>query len=200
MSVGAFIHVLIRAPPSRRFYRSALKETLASESPTHVTDICIKHKFSTPIMCNVDISNGRGTGTHHFFILTVYRDDPEPMIVTDVKGKLLHISRDVANDLGYAVIDLLGELAEKAWKVLLPEPFNNLHSVHIKSELSPTIPPFSCRSGLSVCFLASTDEGYKPKPYKIKVKTRRSVEGTMHVLSSVRNGGTTLLSPKTPFA
>ncbi len=99
------------------------------------------------------------------------------MMVIDSKGKLMHISREVADDLGYAIIDLLGELSDKVWDVILPEPFSSLHNVHVKTELSPLPPPYSCRSGLSVCFMALTEEGYKPKPYKIKVKSRRLVRG-----------------------
>ncbi len=153
-----------------RFSPTAWSDIVAP--PTQVPELLIKHKFASPIMCSCTIANGGGARAH-FFILTISREAPESMMVTDGKGKLLHVSKAVADDLGYPVVDLLGELAENVWDIILPEPFNNLHHAHISHELPMSSPSFSCRTGLSVCLLANTDEGLKPKPYKIKVKSRR---------------------------
>lgn len=53
------------------------------------------------------------------------------MIVTNRKtGRLLHVSADVADALGYPVSRLLGDMAMTAWDALLPEPFCQLHKAH----------------------------------------------------------------------
>ncbi|GAX73356.1 hypothetical protein CEUSTIGMA_g809.t1 [Chlamydomonas eustigma] len=135
----------------------------------------IKHKYANPVKCSINVSGGGGGGAHNFFILTISREDQGPTIVTDSKGKLLHISKVIAEDLGYTVLDLLlPETAENIWDIIMPEPFNHLHRTHIQHELQSHTPPYSCRTGLTVCLMAASDEGPKPKPYKLRVKTKRS--------------------------
>ena len=58
--------------------------------------------------------------------------------------------------------------------------FSKVSSHHLTSspslpqiELPPIPPPFSCRAGLDVCLVASTDGGPEPRPYRITVKPRR---------------------------
>ncbi|GAX73365.1 hypothetical protein CEUSTIGMA_g818.t1 [Chlamydomonas eustigma] len=155
---------------------SALVPLLPQNNTSRVTsvkDFFIRHKFAGPVKCNVDIVNGGGAHAHHFFILSITREVHHPLMVTDGKGKLLHVSKVIADDIGFTVVDLLGELADKAWDIILPEPFNCLHHSNIMGDLSPLPPPYSCRSGLSVCLLNATEEGPKPVPYRLQIKTRK---------------------------
>ncbi|GAX73347.1 hypothetical protein CEUSTIGMA_g800.t1 [Chlamydomonas eustigma] len=144
-----------------------------TKAVTSVRSLYIKHKYAEPVNCSLEIVNGGGARAHHFFIITITRVDHKPLMVTDGKGKLLHVSKAVADDLGYPIVDLLGELADNVWDVILLEPFSQLHQIHMAHELPAFPPPHSCRSGISVCLLASTDEGPEPRPYKLQVKTRR---------------------------
>ncbi|GAX73363.1 hypothetical protein CEUSTIGMA_g816.t1 [Chlamydomonas eustigma] len=144
------------------------------DGQTHISGIDIKHKYAGAMRCNVSIRYGGGAQAQGFFVLTISCEDNKASMVTDTKGKLLHVSKAIAADLGFSVVDLLGELADNVWDVILPEPFNALHHIHAVRELSPAPPPsYSCRTGLSVCLMATTDNGPKPLPYKLQVKQRK---------------------------
>jgi hypothetical protein len=72
-----------------------------------------------------------GARAHHFYIVLISQEEDHDMMVTDRKGKLCHVSKAVADDLGYPVTQLLeSEIANKIWDVLLPEPFSQIHHVH----------------------------------------------------------------------
>ena len=73
-----------------------------------------------------------GARAHHFFIITVTLDHHQPMMITDSKGKLLHVSKCVADDLGYPVQELLGAMSGNIWDTILPEPMYQLHHEHVK--------------------------------------------------------------------
>ena len=49
-------------------------------------------------------------------------------------------------------------------------------------EHPPIPPPYSCRSGLSVCLMANTDDGIQPRPYKLKVKTEKRAEEITQIM------------------
>ncbi|GAX73349.1 hypothetical protein CEUSTIGMA_g802.t1 [Chlamydomonas eustigma] len=141
----------------------------------NLNDFYIKHKFANPVHCSISLQCGGGARSHQFFILTIRCPvhSRQSLMVMDAKGKLLHVNKEVSEDLGYPVVDLLRDMADIVWDVILPEPFTQLHQTHIASELSMVTPPYSCRSGLPVCLMGTSDEGPVPKPYKIKIKTRR---------------------------
>ena len=54
------------------------------------------------------------------------------MMVTDSKGKLLHVSKCVADDLGYPVQEMLGAMSGNIWDTIMPAPFFQLHQEHVK--------------------------------------------------------------------
>ncbi|GAX78754.1 hypothetical protein CEUSTIGMA_g6191.t1 [Chlamydomonas eustigma] len=151
----------------------AMSITRVEPKPTKVNEVYIKHKFAGLVKCNVDIMNGGGARAHHFFILTISCEVQESIMVTDDSGKLVHVSKEVAEDLGYSVVDMLGDMAESVWEFILPEPFKQLHQPTVFGDLPKATKPYSCLSGVSVMLMASTDDGLMPKPYKLKVKTSR---------------------------
>jgi hypothetical protein len=48
---------------------------------------------------------------------------------------------------------------------------------------APLPPPYSCRSGLPVCFLAKTNEGIQMLPFKLRVRKREELGSVHHVVT-----------------
>ena len=71
----------------------------------------------------------------HFFIIDIHQDKPQPMMVSDPKGKLCHVSMVIADDLGYSMNKLVGAgpegVSTTVWDLILPEPFCHVHSDHM---------------------------------------------------------------------
>lgn len=45
--------------------------------------------------------------------------------------QICHASKDVATTLGYTVPQLMDDLSTRLWDVIIPQPFAQLHRVHV---------------------------------------------------------------------
>ncbi|GAX73357.1 hypothetical protein CEUSTIGMA_g810.t1 [Chlamydomonas eustigma] len=152
---------------------SFIGSTCGFSTGMELKNIYIKHKYASAVKCGLRFENGAENTKHELFVITIRREENRPILVSDSKGKLLHVSKVIADDLGVSVVDLLEDLSENIWDVLLPEPFGQLHNFFASSELPAFYPAFSCRSGVTVILNGQTDEGPVPKPYRLQVKPRK---------------------------
>mmetsp|Transcript_29309 Transcript_29309/g.64857 ORF Transcript_29309/g.64857 Transcript_29309/m.64857 type:complete len:2212 (+) Transcript_29309:218-6853(+) len=161
-------------------------DDMGSEAQTHweVEGVHIRHKFSDPLSCKLSISNG-GVGSHHFYIVSIkHQAKSHQMLVADRRGCIRHVTSELAASLGTTTHALMADGAANALDTVMPEPFLQLHRSLIGDSSTQTTPPYSCRSGLSVCLSAVGSDGQAElRPFKLQVKKRDAGGDLLHVVS-----------------
>jgi len=153
----------------------SLREGAGKDSPSLPVDrMELRHKFGGPVPCSMEIFEIGGEGRRMMFYISIKRlNDASSMLVTDPRGKVLHVSQDLANDLGYTVPALIAHTSS-AWDLMLPEPFNHVHAIFAtRSEQAPRAKVASCRNGLSVTLSSVVDGLQIEQPYSLTVDTRK---------------------------
>ncbi|KAG2425298.1 hypothetical protein HXX76_013879 [Chlamydomonas incerta] len=112
------------------------------------------------------------------------------LMVADHRGRILHVTRKLASELGRSV----EALRAGGLEMLIPEPVSVLHAPWVTDLSRPyptdtsllgVPPPYSCRRGVPVCLAAySPVEGTVLKPFRLQVKQRLAQGGSvrLHVL------------------
>ena len=96
-----------------------------------VEHVSLRHKFAGGIQCDLSIGVG-GAGEHHFFIINIKQHQLQQMMVADSRGRLVHVSKAVAEDLGHPMQKLLGDTGGgSVWDMIMHEPFNLVHRNHM---------------------------------------------------------------------
>lgn len=90
------------------------------------------------------------------------------LLVSDAKGRIVHVTESLASRLGTTASKLQAGNTAHALDVLLPQPFVKPHIHHARNaKAGDVIPPWSCRSGLSVLLNANTYDGPSLVPFSL---------------------------------
>eukprot|EP00798_Chlamydomonas_sp_ICE-L_P028477 gene28477-31628_t len=167
------------------------------------------HKFTDPVVVDVNLQNA-GTGALRFHIIRLTFATPPKsqfMLVSDPKGRILHVTKNLANMLGSTpknLADILGSTPKvlmannipNALENILPEPFSHLHRFLGTNIPNSAPPPYSCRSGLSMLLQGGQGDQLsqlRPKislgeaplmfPFKLQMSRRTWVDEVYHVMT-----------------
>ncbi|KAJ9530074.1 hypothetical protein QJQ45_023353, partial [Haematococcus lacustris] len=149
----------------------------AVQSVWQMQNLQMRHFYLDEVVqVDAEIKVG-GINETALYVLTMRRstDASQKLMVTDSRGRILHVTKHLATDLNTTVSKLQGGGAAHALDALLPQPFMRIHHQWYQDR-PEEIPPWSCRSGLSIYLPSSTAQGAMPRPYSLGF-TRREVPG-----------------------
>ncbi|KAL6757143.1 hypothetical protein V8C86DRAFT_1716601 [Haematococcus lacustris] len=149
----------------------------AVQSVWQMQNLQMRHFYLDEVVqVDAEIKVG-GINETALYVLTMRRstDASQKLMVTDSRGRILHVTKHLAADLNTTVSKLQGGGAAHALDALLPQPFMRIHHQWYQDR-PEDIPPWSCRSGLSIYLPSSTAQGAMPRPYSLGF-TRREVPG-----------------------
>ncbi|KAJ9529670.1 hypothetical protein QJQ45_014402 [Haematococcus lacustris] len=138
-----------------------------------VSDVSFKHLYTDELLTvDAEVKIG-GISETALWVITLKRAAPatSKLMVTDSRGRILHVTQALADCLGTTPAKLQLSRKSHALDTLLPAPFTRLHHQWYQSK-AEVIPPWSCRSGLSVYLPASSPAGPFMHPVSLHFTTR----------------------------
>jgi hypothetical protein len=147
------------------------------------------HKFNDPVKCDLSIGTN-SMGSYQFSIIKLKRVGRKAvaanhMLVSDRKGRVLHITQQLSAMLGSTPKVLMSNANKDTLMTLLTQPFSQLHRTLGASVPPHAPPPHSCRSGLSALFAAVGPQGPEALPFSMSIhrKQQGADQEAVHVMS-----------------
>jgi hypothetical protein len=141
------------------------------------------------VKCDVTIVTN-SMGSYQFNLIKLKRIGRKAaaanhMIVSDRKGRVLHITQHLSAMLGSTPKVLMSNASKDTLMTLLTQPFSQLHRT-LGASVPPHAPPsYSCRSGLSALFAAVGPQGPEALPFSMGIhrKQQGADQEAVHVMT-----------------
>jgi hypothetical protein len=147
------------------------------------------HKYNDPFKCNVSVTSNI-FGSYQLNLIQLKRVGRKAatvnhMLVSDRKGRVLHITQQLSAMLGSTPKVLMSNANKDTLMTLLTQPFAQLHRTLGASVPPHAPPPYSCRSGLSALFAAVGPQGPEALPFSMSIhrKQQGADQEAVHVMT-----------------